>query len=566
MAENILDVRGLTVEAVDARGRAIPILQEVGFQVGRGEVLALIGESGSGKTTASLAMLGYAKAGCRIVSGSILLDGVSIRDLDDEARRRMRGVKVSYIAQSAAATFNSAIRIGRQVTEIPVIRGLMSQDEANARAVELYRQLSLPNPETIGNLYPHQVSGGQLQRLMAAMAMLCEPKLLILDEPTTALDVTTQIEVLEAVRSLIRDRGTSAIYVSHDLSVVAQVADSILVLKDGRMVESGSTEQIISAPRETYTKSLIAAVKTLGEAPFASGPSSTPSPTPLLEVDGVSAAYGRGRGLVVLRDVTIRLARGETLGVIGESGSGKSTLGRVISGLMAPILGQVRLEGEVLAGSIARRSNRQAQRIQFAFQMADTALNPRQRVHTILSRPLQLFHGLSGSRAATRIGELLGLVGLPQDMAGRFPHQLSGGQKQRVNLARALAAEPDVIICDEITSGLDTVVAAAVMDLLRDLRSRLGISYIFISHDLSTVADFADSIAVMRLGEVVDAGTTSEVLSPPYHPYTELLVSSVPELRIGWLDEVMERRRSIAARPGTIVSESANPVLSGVGV
>ena len=424
----------------------------------------------------------------------------------------------------------------------------MSDEQAEARAVDLYRQLDLPDPERIGNLYPHQVSGGQLQRLMAAMAMLCGPKLLILDEPTTALDVTTQVEVLEAFRSLIRHNNTAAIYVSHDLAVVAQIADEILVLKDGNMVEYGQTETIIAEPQADYTKTLISAVKVL-PTKIVERDQAHRAESPLLEVDRVTAGYGRGNRIIVLRDVSLSVSRGQTVGVIGESGSGKTTLARVISGLMAPVKGEVRLDGKTLPGKIQKRSNTEARRIQFVFQMADTALNPRQRVSKILGRPLKLFHGMKGKVAEKRVAELLELVEMSPYFAWRFPHQLSGGEKQRINLARALAAEPDLIICDEIASSLDTVVAAAIIQLLRYLCDRLGVSFIFISHDLSTVANFADHIAVMRLGEVVDYGSTADVLTPPYHEYTELLLSSVPELRIGWLDEVMDtQQRALRAQ------------------
>jgi peptide/nickel transport system ATP-binding protein len=543
MTANVLEIRGLCVDAVDKRGRSTPIVRDIDLSVSPGKVVALIGESGSGKTTISLATMGYARPGCRIAAGEIRLAGVNVLSLDYKARRHLRGVEVSYIAQSAAAAFNSALTIGYQVTEIPIIKDLMTSSQAQERAVELYRQLNLPNPETIGRLYPHQVSGGQLQRAMAAMAMLCGPKLLILDEPTTALDVTTQIEVLEAFRSLIRRQGTAAIYVSHDLAVVAQMADEVLVLKDGEMVEHQATDRIIHAPTAGYTKTLMSAVKVLPQSVADCGPSQA-AEAPLLEVKDVTAGYGARHEAIALKDVSLTVHRGETVGVIGESGSGKSTAARVLSGLMAPIAGQVLLDGKPLAGLVRSRSRSDTRRIQFAFQMADTALNPRHRVRDILGRPLAFYHGMTDKAAETRVAELLALVEMQAGYAWRFPHELSGGQKQRVNLARALAAEPDLIICDEITSALDTVVAAAIMRLLKELRDRLRVAYIFISHDLSTVANFADRIAVMKSGEVVDSGTTAQILSPPHHPYTELLLASVPELRTDWLDQIMDRRRA----------------------
>jgi peptide/nickel transport system ATP-binding protein len=545
VADKVLEVRNLSVDAVGRHGRTTPILDDVSFTVAPGEVISLIGESGSGKTTVALGVLAYARPGCRIKGGEVFLDGQDVLKLDARSRQRVRGTEIAYIAQSAAAAFNSALTIGRQVTEVPVIKGLMSRQEAEARAVELYRQLDLPSPETIGRLYPHQVSGGQLQRVMAAMAMICDPKLLILDEPTTALDVTTQIEVLEAFKGLIRQKGTAAIYVSHDLAVVAQIADDILVLKDGRMVEHNTTERIIASPQADYTRTLMAAVKVLPKTVEERAESQS-AETPLLEVRNVTAGYGLKSEAIVLRNVSLSVRSSETVGIIGESGSGKSTTARVISGLMRPVEGEVLLDGKPLAGRVIERPRVETQRIQFAFQMADMALNPRQRVRDILGRPLSFYHGMEGRAAQSRVAELLELVEMPAAFAWRFPHELSGGQKQRVNLARALAAEPDLIICDEITSALDTVVAAAIMQLLKDLRDRLKVAYIFISHDLSTVANFADRIAVMRLGEVVDYGTTAEILNPPYHEYTELLLASVPDLRTDWLDEVSERRRLAA--------------------
>ena len=540
MPDNILEVKGLSVVARNQNGNLLPIVHDIDFEVAPGKVIALIGESGSGKSTISLAAMGYARPGCRINEGTVVLDGTNVLELSSQARRYLRGVEVSYIAQSAAAAFNSALTIGRQVTEIPVIKNIMSRAEAEIRAVELYHALSLPDPERIGRLYPHQVSGGQLQRLMAAMAMLCGPKLLILDEPTTALDVTTQIEVLAAFRSLIRQKGTAAIYVSHDLAVVAQMADEILVLKDGRVVEYKETQRIIFSPQSDYTKTLMGAVNALPKV-VEPGERAIESDTPLLAVNGVTAGYGKRIKTIVLKDVSFSVHRGETVGIIGESGSGKSTTARVISGLMKPIEGQVVLDGETLPDQIEARSKEQSRRIQFAFQMADTALNPRQRIHEILGRPVSFFHGFDGQALDQRIQQLLELVELPKSYMWRFPHQLSGGQKQRINLARALAAEPELIICDEITSALDTVVAAAIMELLERLRDNLNLSYIFISHDLSLVANFADKIVVMCNGEVVDSGATHVVLNPPYPDYTLQLLNSIPELRTDWLDDVTRK-------------------------
>ncbi len=542
MTGNVIDVKNLSVDAIAKRGERTPIVQDISFSVAPGRVVALIGESGSGKTTISLACLGYTRPGCAFKGGEILLDGTDVLQLDLVGRQQVRGVDISYVAQSAAASFNSALSINRQVTEIPQIRNLMSREDATRKAAALYGELDLPSPETIGRRYPHQVSGGQLQRLMAAMAMMCSPKLLILDEPTTALDVTTQIEVLQAFKNLVRENQTSAIYVSHDLAVVAQIADEILVLKDGRMVEYGPTETIITVPREDYTRQLIAAAHVMPEE-VKQRTSRGEKGSHLLSVNGVSAGYGRQREVAALLDVSLDVRAAETVGVMGESGSGKSTLGRVISGLMTPWQGEVLLRGRPLAASLKQRTRDELREVQIVFQMADVALNPRHVVEKILGRPLAFYFGADRRAIEKRVGELLELVGLDPAFARRFPRELSGGQKQRVNLARALAADPQLIICDEITSALDTVVAEAILDLLVSLQDRLNVAYIFISHDISTIARIADRVAVMRDGEIVEAGPTAEVLQPPHHDYTDLLLRSVPDLKVGWLETVMEHRR-----------------------
>ena len=554
----LLEVRGLSVVARPRGGRAVSIVEGVSFEVRAGEVIALIGESGSGKTTISLACMGYARPGCEIAGGSVRLGDRPILDLSLPERRAIRGRDVAYVAQSAAAAFNGALTLGRQVTEAPVMKGLLSGEEARAKAVALFGELDLPEPETIGRRYPHQVSGGQLQRMMAAMAMICDPRLLILDEPTTALDVTTQVEVLLAFRKLIRGKGASAVYVSHDLAVVAQIADQVLVLRNGAMVEAGATEDIIARPVEAYTRQLLGAAHVMpsaappGRAP--PDPDGTGAPEPLLRVAGVTAGYGRSGGHLALRNVSLEAFASRTLGIIGESGSGKTTLGRVITGLMPARSGRVSFQGRELGGSIGERDRERLRAIQFAFQMADVALNPRHRVGKILGRPLSFYFGLDGAETERRVWELLALVELPESYASRYPRQLSGGERQRVNLARALAAEPRLIVCDEITSALDTVVARAILDLLRDLQERLEVAYLFISHDISTIARVADTIAVMQDGEVVEYGSTGDVLSPPHHPYTALLLRSVPDLRTDWLDTLEPPARAgtaaVARAPG----------------
>jgi len=548
----LLRIENLRVEAKVGPKRYAPIVKDVSFAIAPGEVLALIGESGSGKTTIALAALGYSRPGCRIASGRIFLEETDVLSMDRESLRKLRGGRISYLAQSAAATFNPALTIGEQVTESAVLHGIMDQEAANARAVDLYRRLDLPGADSLGQRYPHQVSGGQLQRLMAAMALCSSPDLMVLDEPTTALDVTTQIEVLGAFKEIIRDQGTAAIYVTHDLAVVAQIADRILVLRGGDIMEMGDTGQIVTNPAHQYTRKLMAATR---PPPRVTGDGAAAEETvqqepPVIQVKDLTAGYGRitnGKAAAtVLWDVDTEVKKRSVLGVIGESGCGKSTLARVVAGLLPAASGEVWLDDHILAGRVADRSLKELQRVQIVFQMADVALNPRQRIGDILGRPLELYHGLKGAQRDKRVAELLAMVELPGSFSSRYPEELSGGQKQRINLARALGANPEIILADEVTSALDTIVGAAVIELLEGLRERLGVSYMFISHDLSTVASFADRIMVLYAGRVVEDGSTDDILALPSHPYTQLLLSSVPELRQGWLEDVTQSRAALA--------------------
>ncbi len=515
------------------------LVDRLSFAIQPGEVLALIGESGSGKTTTALALMGHARTGCRISGGSVRIGDTEVLGLPPAGQRALRGRTVAYIAQSAAASFNPSRTIMDQTVEPARIHGICSRAEAEAKAVGLFRELALPDPENIGSRYPHQVSGGQLQRLMAAMALIADPDVVILDEPTTALDVTTQIEVLRAFRRVVRERRATAVYVSHDLAVVAQMADHILVLRNGKMQEVAPTERILEAPSHSYTRSLLAAAR---PEPRASGQCSGESEL-LLDVRELGAGYGpvdaKGRpAKLILEGIDLKLYRGQAIGVIGESGSGKTTLARAIAGLIKPCHGSMLFNNRELKPTLAERSKEELRRIQIVFQMADTALNPSQTIERILARPLQFYKGLRGDPLRRRIHQLLDLVQLPRSVAGRLPGGLSGGQKQRVNLARALAAEPDLILCDEVTSALDTVVGAAVLDLIAELRRELGVSYLFISHDLHTVRAVCDEIVVMQNGRKLAQVARADYDRGPHHPYYELLARSVPELRRGWLDEM----------------------------
>ena len=506
----LLQIENLTIQSVAAQ---VPVVCSVSLSVAPGEILAIIGESGSGKTTVCLAALGYVRPGLSITEGRVRLAGADLLTLPLGELCALRGRSVAYVAQSAAASFNPALTVGDQVIEPAIVHRMMTAADARARARELYRELGLPDPERIGARYPHQLSGGQLQRLMASMAMCCGPQFLVLDEPTTALDVTTQIGVLKAFKDAMRNQGAAALYVSHDLAVVSQIADRVLVLRNGAMQEEGPTARIVAAPATAYTRSLMEACNrwTPGSvrAPAAA---SAALALPVLELSGVTAGYGRGAGgnpaVVAVKSVDLSLPRSSVLAVIGESGSGKSTLARVIAGLLEPAAGTLRLGGDTLAGSVRQRSREQLRRIQIVFQSPDVALNPAHSVGQIIGRPLDFFDRLRGRNRAERVGELLEMVQLPRDFALRRPQELSGGQKQRVNLARALAAEPELILCDEVTSSLDTVVAASIIDLLRRLRAESGLTFLFITHDVSMVATFADeslSCIVARSSSAVPA-------------------------------------------------------------
>ncbi|XKM43148.1 ABC transporter ATP-binding protein (plasmid) [Rhizobium ruizarguesonis] len=538
---NFIEIRDLKVEATTDSGRRVEIIKGVSLDVAEGEIVALIGESGSGKTTIALTLMGHTRAGCRISGGSVSVGGKDMVRLSEKQRAKVRGTEVAYVPQSAAAAFNPATSIMDQVIEITRIHQLMSPDEARVRAVELFRALSLPEPETIGSRYPHQVSGGQLQRLAAAMALIGDPTLVIFDEPTTALDVTTQIEVLRAFKSVMKKGGISGVYVSHDLAVVAQIADRIVVLKGGETQETGTTEEILNNAKHPYTRELLAAFEPKPRG--AAGPAE-PATTPLLSIEDLVAGYGQRQadGLPLVRaveHVSLKVEKGRNLGIIGESGCGKSTLARTIAGILPAAVGKIVFDGTELHRNARERSRDELREMQIVFQYADTALNPAKSVEDILDRPLVFYHRMDRKARNARIDQLLDMVRLPRNLRHRRPGELSGGQKQRVNFARALAADPKLILCDEITSALDTVVAAAVIDLLKELQRELGLSYIFISHDLSVVEAICDEIVVMYGGRKVEEITSSTVKAPQ-HPYSQLLFSSVPTLDPAWLDGLQQ--------------------------
>ncbi|NKL55250.1 ABC transporter ATP-binding protein [Rhizobium leguminosarum] len=538
----LLSVRNLKIEATSyppgEPPKRVTIVDGVSFDLQKGKVLGLIGESGAGKSTIGLSALAYGRGGAEITGGEVRLDGADILALGKNGIRKIRGARVCYVAQSAAAAFNPAHRLGDQVIEASVKHGLMSKDEARKRALYLFGVLGLPNPETFGERFPHQVSGGQLQRAMTAMALCSNPELIVFDEPTTALDVTTQIDVLAAIKHAIEETHTAALYITHDLAVVAQISDDIMVLRYGKQVEYGSVQQIIEAPQQDYTRALVNVRQAYREE-------AADQSTALLKVENVSAEYSNG--FKVLHDVTLHVPKGQTLAVVGESGSGKSTLARVITGLLPPSSGRIVFDGKPLMPGLKSRPNDDLRRIQLIYQMADTAMNPRQTVRDIIGRPLTFYYGLRGAEKTARVKELLDQIEMGKGFVDRYPAELSGGQKQRVAIARALAAKPELILCDEPTSALDPLVAEGILKLLLRLQEEEQLSYVFITHDIAIVRAIADSVAVMHRGKLVRFGPKSKALSPPFDDYTDLLLKSVPEMEIGWLERVLTTRRMESA-------------------
>ncbi len=530
--ELLLEMKNIHIDGFSDE-RWHKILKGVDLTLYRGEILGLIGESGAGKSTMGKAAMGYTQPGCKIINGEVNFNGIDLAKLTEFEKRKIWGTKISYVAQSAAASFNPAHRLMDQTISASNRLKINPTDVLKKDAVQLYESLQLPDAENIGDRYPHQVSGGQLQRIMTAMAMSPRPELIIFDEPTTALDVTTQVEVLSAMRSIVDKFNTAAIYITHDLAVVAQMADRIKVLRYGEEVEEAETRDMLSNPKEEYTKSLWS-VRSLIK------PEET-NQDYILSIKNIDAAYGSSK---VLYDVSIDIPKGKTVAIVGESGSGKSTTARVITGLLPQSSGEIIFDGKKLSPKLEQRSKEELRKIQIIFQMPDTAMNPRQTVDEIIGRPIEFYQGIKGKERESKVIELLKMIELDETFLDRLPSELSGGQKQRICIARALAANPDLIICDEVTSALDQIVQEGILKLLQKLQKDLGVTYIFITHDIATVKAISDEIVVMYQGEVVEQGLKSKILNPPHPEYTELLLSSVPEMDPDWLTNLLNKRSS----------------------
>jgi peptide/nickel transport system ATP-binding protein len=531
---SFLEVKGLGVGYRRPDGRVGPAVIDAAFSLAEGESLGLVGESGSGKSTLARALLGYCRPGGVITSGEILLEGKDIRKLDGAGIRRLRGGRVAFVPQNPLSSLTPHLRVGSQVAEAVRIHRSCSAGEAREATLELFAAVNLPDPPALYDRFPHEISGGQRQRVVISAALAGKPRLVVLDEPTTALDKTTEIQVLELVRSL-RDRfKATLVYVSHDLNVISEMCDRVLVMLQGRVVEQGATARVYRAPAHDYTRRLIAAVPRIDRAVQAVVPPG--SGEPILAVADLTYRYATHRrwpwardpddGRKALSGVSFAVAAGETLGLVGESGSGKSTAAAVIAGLIAPAGGSLRFAGKPLPPLASARDAATRRRIQIIFQDPLSSLNPRQRIEAILARPLALFHGLAGAAARKRAVELLEQLQLDPAFLDCYPRQLSGGQQQRVAIARAFAADPDLIICDEITSALDVSVQAQVLELLKSLQRRSGAACLFISHDLGVIAQVAARVVVLRDGTVRETGATAEVFRRPADPYTRTLVDA----------------------------------------
>ena len=526
----ILSVRDLAIELPAGADRPFAV-EAVSFDIGRGETLAIVGESGSGKSMSANAVMGLLPHGTRLAQGRALIDGIDLFRLDAEALRAMRGRRIGMIFQEPMTALDPLMRVGAQIAEVFEAPGVRTPPERRARALALLGEVGLPDPEQAIQAYPFQLSGGQRQRVMIAMALALDPVLLIADEPTTALDVTTQAQILKLIRDLQKRHGTAVMFITHDFGVVADIADRVVVMRKGRVVETGTTAEVLGNPQHDYTQALIAAIPTGAQQ---SGEAPSGERRVVLEVAGLTKTYTSSGGFMkpqrivhAVRNVSFDLARGETLGVVGESGSGKSSLGRCLVRLIDPETGSIRIDGQETMGQGAAEMRIWRRRMQMVFQDPYGSLNPRTRVGRIVAEG-PIAAGMPVKQALAKAGELLATVGLDPSAIDRFPHEFSGGQRQRIGIARALALDPEIIIADEAVSALDVSIQAQVLRLLADLKTRLDLALIFITHDLRVAATICDKVAVMQKGEIVEMGPVAQVFGDPRHDYTRRLIAAIP--------------------------------------
>jgi peptide/nickel transport system ATP-binding protein len=532
----ILEVRGLTVDFLSDRDpfRAV---DSVGFHVSRGETLCILGESGSGKSVSTSAIMGLIDTPPGdIVAGRMIFDGRDLATMTQEERRDLNGRKIAMIFQDPLAHLNPVHTIGRQIAEVFEAHGVAKGAEAKRRVVDLLRRVGIPDPEHRIDQYPHQFSGGQRQRVMIAMAIALQPAVIIADEPTTALDVSVQAQILELLRGLQAEYGMALVMITHDLEVAASMADRVMVMKGGRIVEEGYARDVFTHPQHDYTQKLLSALPHASDADKGHRRSATSAGELLLKVENVvkrytlsSGLFGKTHHVNAVNNVSFEVAKGETVGIVGESGSGKSSIARILLRLNEPTSGRALYRGEDIFRMNKRELLKLRRKVQMVFQDPYGSMNPRMDVRSIISEPLRIHRDiLPKSQWNDRVVELLELVGLKAEHANRHIHQFSGGQRQRIAIARALASDPELIVCDEAVSALDVSIQAQVIDLLADLRTRLGLSYIFITHDLPIVRHFADRIIVMKQGEIVEQGTTQALFANPQHSYTRSLLNATP--------------------------------------
>ena len=526
----VLAIRGLTVRVDGAPASAPPILDSIDLTIRRGETLCLVGESGSGKSVTSLATMGLLPPGLKVTGGSIKLEGEELLTKSHGEMRALRAARVAMVFQEPMTALNPVLRVGDQILEVLELHGRGGAG-AREKARDLLDQVHLPNIDRIMRSYPHELSGGQRQRIMIAMALILDPALLIADEPTTALDVTTQKQILSLIDELKHKQGTAVLFITHDMGVVAEIADTVQVMRHGRLVEAGSIRQILRAPTQGYTRDLLTAVPSLTPRHARSvedGREGAPLAVENLgKVYGARGWFARGEGVAAARNVSFRLGAGRTLGIVGESGSGKSTVARCVMRLIDPTSGRIMLDKADIA-QLSRAQLRPHRRaIQVVFQDPYRSLNPRWTVaESLIEGPVN--YGAPRAEALAEARRLLGVVGLPEDAMERYPHMFSGGQRQRIAIARAVAMKPDVLVADEAVSALDVSVQAQVLDLLDDLQKRLGIAILFITHDLRVAAQICDDVMVMQKGEVVEYGPATDVLAAPKHAYTRALIDAAP--------------------------------------
>jgi peptide/nickel transport system ATP-binding protein len=530
--ESVLDIQRLQIKLPPWSDRPHAV-NNVSLSVSSGEILCIVGESGSGKSMLGKALMGLLpKPHVHVSGGQIHFEGQNITDLDENEWRQLRGHRIAMIFQEPMTALSPLMRIGQQIEEVMLVHTNMTANERHARTMQLLNDVHLPDPDRIYASYPHQLSGGQRQRVVIAMALALEPKLIIADEPTTALDVTTQAQILHLIKELQKKHGTAVLFITHDFGVVAEIADRVAVMQGGELVEVGSAQQILNAPTTAYSRQLIDAVPSLSPRIV---PPNAASTSALLNVTSVSKTYAgqsswfsRGtKGVMAVNNVSLTLPKQGSLAIVGESGSGKSTLARCIIGLERNESGAIELENQVINGLTRGALRPIRQKIQMIFQDPFSSLNPRQKVGDIISLG-PMIQGVSRDEAWTQARELLRRVGLRAEAADRYPHEFSGGQRQRIGIARALAVKPKLIVADEPVSALDVSVQKQVLELLDELREEMGLSLLFITHDLRVAATVCENILIMSKGQVVEQGTTEDVFARPSHPYTQSLLAAIP--------------------------------------